>query len=147
MSNSINIYKCHLIKESSHKYHRTISAVSDAVKLSIDLGFASFSDEVFGIFCLNTKGALAGFHEVSHGTLNSASVHPRDVFKRALINNAASVILIHNHPSGDPTPSAEDIFVTKRLSEIGELFGIPIIDHIIIGENSSYYSLKSNNDM
>ena len=79
--------------------------------------------------------------EIFKGSLNSSLVHPREVFKEALKNSAASIIVCHNHPSGDPTPSKEDINVTKRIKECGNIMGIELLDHIIIGDNK-YISLK-----
>ena len=75
------------------------------------------------------------------GSLNASIVHPREVFKEALRRSAASIICIHNHPSGDPSPSREDIEVTKRLNECGKILGIELLDHLIIGENK-FVSLK-----
>ena len=98
------------------------------------------AQEVFGILTLNTKNAVAGVHVISIGSLGSTIVHPREVFKAAMLNNAASIVLFHNHPSGDTTPSAEDIGMTKRITEIGELMGIPVLDHVVIGDG--YTSLK-----
>jgi DNA repair protein RadC len=97
--------------------------------------------EVFGILCLTTKHCVIAYHEISRGTLDSTLVHPREVFKGALLANAAAIIGSHNHPSGDPTPSADDIELTRRLAAAGELLGIPVLDHIIIGEGR-YFSFK-----
>ncbi|NLL69779.1 MAG: hypothetical protein GX238_01465, partial [Epulopiscium sp.] len=79
--------------------------------------------------------------DVTIGSINSSIVHPREVFKEAIQRSAAHIILLHNHPSGDPSPSREDVQVTKRIIEAGELLGIPVLDHIIIG-NGNYISLK-----
>jgi len=79
---------------------------------------------------------------VSIGTLNSALVHPREVFKGAIINSANSIILAHNHPSGDPSPSNEDKEITNRLVEAGEIIGISVLDHIVIGSNDKFVSFK-----
>lgn len=70
---------------------------------------------------------------VSVGSLNQSIVHPREVFKTALISNAAALVLIHNHPSGDPSPSSEDIAITRRLKEAGDLLGVKVVDHVIVG--------------
>jgi DNA repair protein RadC len=78
---------------------------------------------------------------ITIGTLNSAQVHPRELFKSAIRHSAAAIILVHNHPSGDPTPSTEDIEVTKKLVESGKLMGIQVLDHLIIGDNH-YTSMK-----
>lgn len=80
--------------------------------------------------------------KISTGTLNSSLVHPREVFKVVLMANANSVLLYHNHPSGDPTPSKEDLEVTQRIHEAGKVLGIEVMDHIIIGSNGHYVSLK-----
>lgn len=97
--------------------------------------------EHFIILMLNTKNFLLGIETVSIGSLNSSIVHPRELFKSAINKSAAAIILAHNHPSGDATPSREDIEVTKRIKSGGQLLGIDVIDHIIIGDNS-YYSFK-----
>lgn len=90
--------------------------------------------EVFWALMLDTKNRLIGEPQrISEGTLNSSLVHPRELFKRALQHSCAAVILAHNHPSGDPTPSAEDIKVTKQLIGAGEVMGIKVLDHIVIG--------------
>ena len=97
--------------------------------------------EVFAILCLTTKLRVIAYHEVSRGTLDSALVHPREVFRAALLSNAACLVACHNHPSGDPTPSADDVAVTRRLVAAGEVLGIPVLDHIIIGD-ARYFSFK-----
>lgn len=100
--------------------------------------------ENFRIAILDTKNQILGIENISVGTLNASIVHPRDVFKAAIKRNANSLILIHNHPSGDVTPSKEDISITHRLIECGDLMGIRILDHIIIGDGR-YYSFKEKN--
>ena len=91
---------------------------------------------------LDAHHQLIGVHRVSSGTLNAAPVHPREVFKTALLANAASVILAHNHPSGDPTPSAEDVALTQRLMQGGVLLGIEVLDHVVVGQDGAYCSLR-----
>ena len=98
------------------------------------------TEEYMYMLCLNTKLRLTGIFEISHGNVNSSVVGTREVFQKALLGNAVSIILIHNHPSGDCTPSREDIKVTERLVEAGRIIGIDVLDHIIIGQN--YTSLK-----
>jgi DNA repair protein RadC len=92
------------------------------------------STEVFGILCLSTKLQVIAFHEVSRGSLDSTLVHPREVFKAAILANASAIVLAHNHPSGDPTPSADDLVLTARLVEAGSILGIDVLDHIVIGD-------------
>ena len=103
--------------------------------------------EHFCALLLNTKNALIRVSDVSKGSLNASIVEPREVFKDAIAASAASMILAHNHPSGDPTPSSEDIAITKRLVKAGELLNIAVLDHIILGQRTSgreqdYVSLK-----
>ncbi|NLW56372.1 MAG: DNA repair protein RadC [Firmicutes bacterium] len=97
--------------------------------------------ENFLVLHLNTKNRLLSAETITIGTLDASLVHPREVFKAALRQSSASLILAHNHPSGDPRPSKEDLQLTRRLKESGELIGIPILDHVIIG-NNQYFSLK-----
>jgi DNA repair protein RadC len=99
--------------------------------------------EVFGILCLTTKNRVIAYHEVSRGQLDATIVHPREVFKAALLANAASIIVAHNHPSGDPTPSTDDYQLTRRLISAGEILGIRVIDHIVIGDGT-HVSLRES---
>jgi DNA repair protein RadC len=98
-------------------------------------------NEVFAILCLSTKHRVIAYHEVSRGTLDSTLVHPREVFKAALLANAAAIIVVHNHPSGDPSPAIDDLEVTTRLVAAGEILGVPVLDHIVVGEGK-YFSFK-----
>lgn len=91
--------------------------------------------EQMKLLMLNTKARLIGETDISKGTVNATLVSPRDLFIEALQKNAVSIILLHNHPSGDPTPSKEDILMTQRIKESGCLIGIELLDHIIIGNN------------
>ncbi|MGI5912118.1 MAG: RadC family protein [Syntrophomonadaceae bacterium] len=101
-----------------------------------------YDREHFRVMYLDRKGGLLVMEDISVGGLNSSIVHPREVFKTAVKKSAASMILIHNHPTGDPTPSKEDIEITRRLMEAGQLMGIEVLDHVIIGEKK-YCSLKA----
>lgn len=89
--------------------------------------------EEFHIVCLDTKNQVIDTHQITVGTLDASLVHPREVFRAAIRDAASSVLLVHNHPSGDPTPSREDIQVTDRLTEVGKLVGIDVLDHIVLG--------------
>ena len=102
---------------------------------------AKLSEEEFWVMCLSTKNRIISSFVVSRGSLNGSMVHPREVFKVAIVSNAASVILLHNHPSGDPAPSQQDINITRRLVEVGKLVGIDVLDHLIIGDGL-FTSLK-----
>jgi DNA repair protein RadC len=88
--------------------------------------------EVFQVVLLNARHEIMARETISIGSLNASIVHPREVFKPAILASAASVVLVHNHPSGDPEPSEEDLSITKRLTEVGELLGIGVLDHVII---------------
>ena len=97
-------------------------------------------EEYMYMICMNVKNKVIGVFEISHGTVNASLVTPREVFQKALLANAVSIIVMHNHPSGDSTPSREDIEVTKRLVEAGKVIGIEVLDHIVVGDR--YSSLK-----
>jgi len=98
--------------------------------------------EHFWVICLDTRNRLINCKPVSVGSLDTSIVHPREVFKEAVSSSAASVIFVHNHPSGDPEPSKEDVELTKRLAKAGEIIGIDVLDHIIVCDKS-YLSLKA----
>ncbi|HHX14019.1 MAG TPA: DNA repair protein RadC [Clostridiales bacterium] len=102
--------------------------------------------EHFTVLFLSTKNEIICAEEISVGNLNSSIVHPREVFRGAVKRGAAAVILVHNHPSGHPQPSQNDIDVTRRLVEAGDLMGIPVLDHLIIGDGV-FISLKEQNLM
>ena len=93
------------------------------------------------MLCLSTKHRVIAYHEVSRGTLDSTLVHPREVFKAALLANAAAIVVSHNHPSGDPSPTMDDLEVTTRLVAAGEILGIVVLDHIVVGDGR-YFSFK-----
>ena len=99
--------------------------------------------EIFKIVLLNTKNEIITDVDISIGTLNSSLVHPREVFREAIRRSSNKIILLHNHPSGDASPSKEDKNITNRLKECGDLIGIEILDHIIIGDGI-YFSFKEN---
>lgn len=99
------------------------------------------TEEYVYMICTNNKLHMIGIFEISHGNVNSAVMGAREIFQKALLANAVSIFLMHNHPSGDPTPSHEDIEVTKRLVKAGEIVGVQVLDHLIIGR-PNYVSLK-----
>jgi DNA repair protein RadC len=104
-------------------------------------GFGSRLSEQFGIVLLDSRHRVLKTAIVASGTMNSTVVEPRDVFREALLGAAAAVVAFHNHPSGDPTPSAEDIELTRRLAAAGALVGIDLVDHLILGD-ARYCSFK-----
>lgn len=102
-------------------------------------------EEYMYMICMNTKNRVIGVFEISHGNVNSSIVGVREIFQKALLANAVSIILMHNHPSGDPSPSREDIEVTRRIVEGGKILGIQVLDHIVVGD--TYASLKEKGHM
>ncbi|WP_028543575.1 RadC family protein [Paenibacillus taiwanensis] len=118
----------------------SIRRPEDAAELVME-SMRHLKREHFVCIYLNTKNRVLAQETISVGTLDASLVHPREVFRAAIRHGAASLICIHNHPSGDPTPSREDIEITRRLIEAGVLVGIEVLDHLIIGDNQ-YVSLK-----
>lgn len=131
------------------KRFRTLKAIQKEVKITspkdvTNLLMGEMDDlnqEVLKVILLNTKNIVIGTRDVFKGSLNTSIVHPREIFKQAINKNSASIIICHNHPSGDPTPSQEDINITLRIKECGNIIGIQLLDHIIIGKNK-FISLK-----
>lgn len=119
----------------------TITSPED-VKILVMEEMRYLDREHFKVIYLDRKGGIIIAEDISVGGLHSSMAHPREVFKNAVKRSAASVILVHNHPSGDPSPSNEDIETTRRLAEAGQIIGIEVLDHVIIGDNK-YCSMKS----
>jgi DNA repair protein RadC len=116
----------------SNKAHRFLAPLFDGL-----------DREHFLVVGLDAKHAVIGINTVSIGSVTMSIVHPREVFKPLILMNASAVILTHNHPSGDPTPSQEDRALTRRLKDGGELLGIRVLDHVVLGE-ARYYSFADN---
>jgi len=108
----------------------------EAVVKAIRASIRDKAKEHFKLILLNPRNKIIGISTISIGILNASLVHPREVFKDAIMHTAASVVLAHNHPSGDPEPSEDDIKITKKLVESGKILGIEVLDHIIIGKNN-----------
>ncbi|GJL62084.1 MAG: hypothetical protein NPIRA04_07380 [Nitrospirales bacterium] len=125
-----------LVQETEGPYHPPITQSNDVARLCADM--LRLDREEFRVLLLNAKHRVMGVHTVSIGSLTVSIVHPREVYKAAILANAAAIIGIHNHPSGNPDPSPEDHALTKRLAEAGTLLGITLLDHVIIGENTHY---------
>lgn len=137
----INIVSIKMVREASVLYDiRKIDSPKDGAELGKRF-LQDLDREQLIVCCLDTKNQPTAINVVSVGSLNTSIVHPREVFKPAILSNSASIILFHNHPSGDPEPSKEDISISERIKESGIILGIKLIDHIIIG-NDSYCSLK-----
>jgi len=143
----VNIQKFSLrvVKESGGRYDldKQISNPIQARNLFVEvLELDRRAEEVFAIATLDVKSKVTGVFVVSTGTLSASLVTPREVFKRAVLQNAAAIILSHNHPSGEPTASADDISITKKLEKAGKIVGINVMDHIIIGSKDNFVSMK-----
>lgn len=141
----INFTKVIQVKESAGLYDLgtgKVNSPGDAIRI-LDTLFPDLRDsaeENLVMLTLNTKNIVVGAHTVSKGSVSASVLHPREVMKLAILNNASSFVLAHNHPSGDTTPSREDVDVTRRMYEVGELMGISLLDHIILGDG--YTSLN-----
>ncbi|ABR48446.1 DNA repair protein RadC [Alkaliphilus metalliredigens QYMF] len=133
------------ISLTSRVNHYRIKSPDDVSNLLME-EMRYLKKEYFNIALLNTKHEVIAIENISIGSLNASIVHPREVFVVAIKRSSSAIILVHNHPSGDPSPSGEDIRITKRLVEAGKLLGIEVLDHIIIGDNV-YYSLKEKSMM
>mgnify|MGYP001168678572 CR=1 FL=1 len=142
---NISLLNLKMVKEKEIKYdfqEKQVTSPSKVVKIATDvLEINEKPEESFYILTTDTKLKITGIFEVSRGGVNTTIVHPREVFKRALLNNAYGIFLLHNHPSGDPSPSNEDMKTTDRLAEAGKIIGIKVLDHIIIGDDR-YVSFK-----
>ena len=121
-------------------WDRQVRASGDVATLMRPL-VAGLDREQFWVLLLNGKNRAIGLNLVSVGALTAALVHPREVMKPAILGNAAAIVLVHNHPSGDPAPSAEDLALTQRLWAAGELLGIRVLDHVVVGDEGAYCSL------
>lgn len=132
-------YKISLVREPGYVAPSRRISDSRSVVEALSPLFEGLDREQFAICCLDAKHAIIGVNVVSIGSLTLSIVHPREVFKPAILMNAAALIGVHNHPSGDPTPSAEDHCLTKRLKDGGELLGIKLLDHVVLGDGC-YYS-------
>ncbi|WP_195617540.1 JAB domain-containing protein [Clostridium paraputrificum] len=138
----INIVSVKLVKEGDmlvvNKSINSPSVVYEVLKEYLE----GADREKFVLLTLNTKNHITSITTVSVGSLSETTVHPREVFKTAILLNSASIIVCHNHPSGDSTPSKADINVTTRIKEGGKILGIELLDHIIIGDDN-YCSFKA----
>ena len=128
------------IKISGQKYNSS----EEVAKSEFAENLLKSDREKFICMHLNVKNQIISFEIVSTGSLTSSIVHPREVYKGAILSNSASVIFMHNHPSGDPEPSIDDIEITKRLEKAGEILGINVLDHIIVAQKG-FYSFRQHN--
>lgn len=142
----VDIVSIKMVKDSSIKYaNRQINSPFDAFILLREF-LEDCDREKLMVVCLDTKNQPVNISVVSIGTLNSSLVHPREVFKTAILSNSNKIILAHNHPSQILKPSGEDKLSTDRIQTAGEILGIELMDHLIIG-GGQYYSFKENQDL
>ena len=140
----LNVVRVKLIDDTPLFGNELIQTANDAIFL-MQKELRNCDRETFCVLHLNAKGKPLSMSVVSVGSLNSTLVHPREVFKASILSNAAAVIFMHNHPSGDLTPSEDDKRTTKQLEKAGKILGIRVVDHIIVGENKeNYYSFHAN---
>ena len=137
-----------LVQEFEARYDDAAKLLSGTFHCSSDIfdwlqSQAHSNQESFWVLLLNNKHRLLRRIRVTKGLVNRSLVHPREVFREAIRENASAVILAHNHPSGDPAPSTEDIRITERLVEAGRIIGIQVLDHLILGDGT-YYSFSDN---
>nr|WP_173026375.1 JAB domain-containing protein [Aeromonas sp. Ne-1]AKO69676.1 putative DNA repair protein RadC [Aeromonas sp. Ne-1] len=140
-----------VLKESEYQLQfNKINSPYDCEKIFSEVATNIIGDddrEIFLVMCLNTKHEINAIHRCSIGALSSAIVSPREVFKACILNNSSAFIVAHNHPSLSLEISNEDIAVTKRLQEAGELLGIELLDHLIVNMNGDFISLRDRGHM
>ena len=147
IAEGLEVVNIRLVKEPSLHSERSIQSVDDAVEVMAE-ELSHYDREVFCILNLKSDGSVINMNVVSQGTLNATLVSPREVFKSSILSNAAAIIALHNHPSGNTTPSNEDYDTTKRLSECGEILDIAMIDHISVGSGKGEpYSLRAHDEL
>jgi DNA repair protein RadC len=131
-------YRVTLVSEGGHTAPCGLLRDSTVAADALRPCFAGLDREQFLVCCLDAKNAIIGVNIVSIGSLTLSIVHPREVFKPAILLNSCAIIAVHNHPSGDPSPSLEDRTLTTRLREAGDLLGIRLLDHLILGDDRLY---------
>jgi DNA repair protein RadC len=140
-SGYLPIYRVQLVRDTTIRTPRPQFRCAKDVADLLWQFLSEVDREHFVVILVDRKNRLIGIHTVSVGSLTASVVHPREVFKVAILSNAAAILCGHNHPSGDPQPSGEDCSLTRRLVQAGQLLGIEVLDHVIIGDGAAdYYS-------
>lgn len=136
-------YRVALVREESTPYEVPQNCGDpEAAARFVHQLLSSWDREVMGAILLDTRNRAIGHQLAYIGTLTRAAVEPRGILTAALLSNAAGVILFHNHPSGDPSPSAEDLAFTRRVADAGDIVGVRVLDHIVVGEAPAFVSLR-----
>ena len=134
------------IRYKTHKYQiHKVDSPTAVIEISHKI-LKNQTQEIFIVFCLDSQNQVVGYYICTIGTVNESIVHPREVFKAAILSNATAIILVHNHPSGSLNPSREDEYTCERLKEAGKIVGIPVLDFLIIA-GKGYYSFKEMGKM
>ena len=134
---TLSFVSSRLIKEKSVRYAPEITCADDAVECVKEYLYG-FDREIFGALHMSVRGKVQNATVVAIGTMTSAEIHPREVFRPAILAGAAAMIVYHTHPSGDVTPSDEDVKTTERLCRAGDLLGIKVLDHVIVSDDDSF---------
>lgn len=143
MVQSVDVCRCILVKDKEIEYGKHLMSDLDAViRICQKIDLPRAAEEYFYAMGVDVKGRITTLFEISHGALSCTVVHPREVFKRLVCACASGVILVHNHPSGSTVPSDEDIALTRRMKECGDLLGIDVLDHVIVADYQ-HYSFRS----
>ena len=143
---SVNYYRCSLVKEREVPYGQ-ITDGDQVLSICKAIGLTDASEEFMYMFCCDTSNKIMGIHQIGHGKQNAAYIDTKDIFKRALLNNAMAIILAHNHPSGDNTPSQADIDFTRKIQEVCKLLGVHLLDHIIVTSEDTYFSFLEHGNI
>lgn len=139
----IKIVTIGVVAESAAPTYATARIVGPEQAAEIAREILPEDREGFAVLMLNARHQCVSVNLVTIGSLNATIVHPREVFKAAILSNASSIIVVHNHPSGDPEPSAEDLDMTERLKRCGDILGIALLDHVIVAPGGSHVSLTA----
>jgi DNA repair protein RadC len=142
----VQVYRVQLVREGAMSIPREKLRTSQDAAALFRRYLGPVDREHFALAMLDRKNTVIGLHTVSVGSLTASVVHPREVFKPAILANSAAILCCHNHPSGDPQPSQEDRTLTARLVEAGKLLGIQVLDHVVLGDGTlRYFSFADNN--
>lgn len=141
---NIQVVRVEMVKDKTIEYgKKQIKGLKDIAGIGLKL-LKKSDREVFIVVCLSTKNEINNVQVVAIGTLGLGVLHPREIFKAAILSNSSAIALVHNHPSGNLDPSKEDIRTTERLIEVGKVIDIPVLDHVIVGYGD-YFSFTENN--